>query len=131
MRFVLIYALTVGAPLVALLLVLRAGERLDAPASFGGVWRLEGAGVPAEAARLELVQSGRVVELRLGHARGRGHLRDDEGLVGAAGAWVVRARRVADGRLEGDLARADAAVVTTFSAARVSGPRSEGAGEGH
>jgi hypothetical protein len=90
MRSVWVYVLLVGAPLVVLLGILEAGEKLVAPPSIGGGWRIEeplmgdvarclGGGVQLEIAqsgvraRVELGQAGAIaVELRGDSIRGVG-----------------------------------------------------------
>lgn len=121
MRFAWLYALMVGGPLLALALVLRVGERLDAPASVGGTWSLD------TEPPLEVVQSGPLLELRRGDDRGRGRLEGDA-VEGRLGAWTLRARREGPDRLTGSFS-AGTAPLTTFVAVRRQRPR--GAPGGH
>lgn len=77
MRSFLQYLALVGLPLVGLLVILRYGEGLNAPASIGGYWviepvraEIEGSvcpplDVPAHGADLSISQSGRYVEVRV------------------------------------------------------------------
>lgn len=106
MRFFLTYALLVGAPLLVLLGVLNAGARLQAPPSVGGEWSLDVAATRSSVPPLTVVQSGRVLELRWGAAKGLGRLRAGERVEGSlAGGWTLVATRGADARLVGTLTR--------------------------
>lgn len=125
MRFAAIYAFTVLGPLVALLLVLQAGSRLDAPASVGGSWALEARGLERDQVRLELAQSGRVIELRWAGEVGRAQLTGAE-LRGRVGAWDLVARREHTTRLTGTLTRAQPPASVPFVAALERGPRGDG-----
>lgn len=124
MRFALVYALMVGAPLLAMMLVLRVGDRLVAPPSVGGEWQLEGA--PGQEDLLQVVQSGAAVELRWSALEGRGQLSEGR-LQGELGPWRLEARRDGQQRLTGTLARTDPAALVSFVATRRRGPRGQGA----
>jgi hypothetical protein len=76
LKAVLLYLVLVGTPVLGLLAILRAGERIAAPRHLAGVWELspEAAGrmaapclsLPSQ--ELVLVQSGRYVEMRFGRS---------------------------------------------------------------
>lgn len=78
MRSILLYLAMVGLPLLGLLAILEAGERIVPPRSIGGAWRLEEPLDPAAlpcgetgraggTAELRVSQSGPRAEVGLGH----------------------------------------------------------------
>lgn len=79
MRWVLLYLSMVGVPLLALLAILRVGERIVPPVALGGEWQVEFERVPsgAECAAFEfagttvlrIAQSGTYLTLRFGEPR--------------------------------------------------------------
>lgn len=78
MRSVILYVVLVGVPALGVLATLRAGERVDAPAHIGGVWRVvtgDGCAVrPGD--EIEVVQSGEYLSVSWPDgARARGTFR--------------------------------------------------------
>jgi hypothetical protein len=80
LRPLLSYALLVGFPLAALLAILRAGSRLQAPPSVGGTWRSE---ARQDTLLLEVEQSGVHLVVRADTFRFTGVLRGDSILAAA------------------------------------------------
>lgn len=76
MRFISLYLVLVGTPLLGLLGILRVGETLEVPVSVGGTWAVEQATVqriqrscaslelPTENPTMTVSQSGRYVRVR-------------------------------------------------------------------
>ena len=73
MKTALLYLALVGLPVLGVLAILRAGQRLDPPVAFGGMWRVEMAVADSTprtcrppAALLHVEQSGERARVRLG-----------------------------------------------------------------
>lgn len=125
MRFFLVYALLVCVPVLALLGVLRQGERLTPPISVGGEWTVEALeGGDDAPTRLVIEQSGPVLEVHVdGGASGRGRLVGD-GIACDGPGWKLAVVRLHDGRLQGTWTRGER--TTRIRASRVSLPRGAG-----
>lgn len=80
LRSLLFYALLVGLPLAALLAILRAGSRLQAPPSVGGTWRSE---ARPDTLLLRVEQSGVHLVVQADVFRFTGVLRGDSILAAA------------------------------------------------
>ena len=67
MRVALLYVALVGLPVVGLLAVLHAGQRLEAPPDVGGVWRVARGGACGlqEGDTFEIAQSGQYLSVEL------------------------------------------------------------------
>lgn len=125
MRFIITYSILVGAPLVALFLILELGGSIRPPTGIGGSWQLS-PGSPQDRPSLEVVQSGPVLELRWGDARGRGRLSGRQ-VEGRVGAWTLLATASDEAKeLTGTLTRGDPADVVSFVATRARRPRGKG-----
>lgn len=100
MKSLLIYLVLVGGPLAGLFGILHAGNRLEAPPSIGGAWRLESsppfaAGPEEGETMIEISQSGEHVELRIGGALFDGTVRGDS-IVAATEARAERRGEAVD-----------------------------------
>lgn len=141
MRSGLLYLVLIGIPVVALIGVIRIGERIAPPPYVGGVWRIteEAGSLPEEACRLfgaapidmEITQSGTVLDMDFGgappvraRARFRGGAVRAERLQGApacADGWVLEARLDSPTHMTGSWSPAgcDTCPVRAFTATRI------------
>jgi hypothetical protein len=106
MRSTLVYVILVGIPVIALIGVLRIGERIPAPQYVGGKWRLEVEPSQTDACsppvEVEVIQSGIVLELQVeGTTKLRADARLDGGVLRSqplhgdtpcSGIWALEAR---------------------------------------
>ena len=101
MRSSLIYLALVGLPLVALIGIMKVGERIVPPKFVGGVWHIEAdfASTCRPPSSMEITQSGIVLDLYVGDIHGDARIRGDRiassaiSLAdGCAGEWQIDAR---------------------------------------
>jgi hypothetical protein len=74
MKSFLLYLTIVGIPLAGLFGILHAGNRLEAPPSIGGSWRLD---APSPPGAIDISQSGVHLSVEMDGVRMRGEIRGD------------------------------------------------------